>query len=306
MPNDVAPRKYLRPRHPSTWAPAPVLLVLSAVLFALMAFVAKMACARLPGPEVAFIRFVLGLLACGTAATRIALRLNNGVGLLLRGAFGGAAVLCYFLAIAHLPVGVATLLNYTAPVFTALFAASFLGEPLGPSTLGALVLTTSGVALVIRGTAPPGSLGLGPWQLVGVGSAILSGAAVATIREVRKTDGSWEIFGAFCLGGAVITGAPTVVFWVTPRPLEWVILVVVGTLSVAAQLLMTYALRYVRAAVAGIMAQLTPVAAMVLGWLFLDEKMAGLALLGAALTVVGVSWGAYLASSPVPAEPTES
>jgi drug/metabolite transporter (DMT)-like permease len=306
MPNEVASRKYVRPHHPVAWAPAPLLLVLSAVLFALMAFVAKMACARLPGPEVAFLRFVLGLAACAIAATHRGLRLHNGVGLLLRGAFGGAAVLCYFLAIAHLPVGVATLLNYTAPVFTALFAASFLGEPLGIATLGALSLTTTGVALVIRGTAPAGSLGIGLWQLVGVASAILSGAAVTTIREVRKTDGSWEIFGAFCLGGAVITGVPTVASWITPLPMEWMILVVVGTLSVAAQLLMTYALRYVRAAVAGIMAQLTPVAAMALGWLFLGERMGGFALLGAALTVAGVSWGAYLAKDPAPAETAES
>jgi drug/metabolite transporter (DMT)-like permease len=274
---------------------APLLLAISAVLFALMAFVAKMASARLPGPEVAFIRFVLGLVACGAAATRWELRMNNAVGLLLRGTFGGAAVLLYFLAIAHLPVGVATLLNYTGPVFTAVFAALFLGEPLGAATVGALALATTGVALVLGGNAPPGSLGLGTWQLVGIASAVLSGAAVATIREVRKTDGSWEIFGAFCLGGAVITGLPTLVSWVTPRPGEWVALAAVGALSVLAQILMTYSLRYVRAAPAGIMAQLTPVAAMGLGWLLLDERMTGLSLVGAALTMAGVSWGAYLA-----------
>src|SRR5437667_460281 len=82
------------------------------------------------------------------------------------GAFGGAAVLCYFLAIEHLNVGMATLLNYTAPVFTALWAWLFLGERIGRGTLGALALTTSGVALVIVGNAPPGSLGLGTWQIV--------------------------------------------------------------------------------------------------------------------------------------------
>src|SRR5262249_59018930 len=117
------------------------------------------------------------------------------------------------------------------------------------------------------GTLPAGSIRLGVWQLVGIGSAILSAAAVTTIREVRKTDGSWEIFGSFCLAGALITGVPTAADWVRPSPHEWIALVVVGLLSVAAQLAMTYALRYVRAAVAAILAQLTPVAAMILGWL---------------------------------------
>ena len=41
------------------------------------------------------------------------MRATNKVGLLMRGAYGGAAVLFYFLGIAHLPVGIATLLNYT-------------------------------------------------------------------------------------------------------------------------------------------------------------------------------------------------
>jgi drug/metabolite transporter (DMT)-like permease len=284
--------------------PASALLLCAAVLFALMAVLARMAATALPGPEVAFVRFCIGLVACAIAATRFRLRTNNRIGLLLRGGFGGAAVLLYFLAIEHLPVGVATLLNYTAPVFTAVYAAIFLGETVKSATVGALILTTVGVVLVITGVAPDGSLGLGGWQMVGIGSAVLSGAAVATIREVRKTDGSWEIFAAFCIGGALVTSVPTTMRWVTPSAAHWVLLVLVGVLSVGAQLLMTYALRFVRAAVAGIIAQLTPVAALAMGWIFLGEKIAGRALVGAALTLVGVSWGAFLASSDA-ASPVE-
>jgi drug/metabolite transporter (DMT)-like permease len=305
-PVPVAPAAPNEPEPIRAMAPASMLLVLAAVLFALMAVVAKSTAAALPGPEVAFVRFCIGLLACGIAATRVRLRAKNKLGLILRGSYGGAAVLLYFLAIAHLPVGVATLLNYTAPIFTALYAAVFLDEAVRPATLGALALTTTGVALVITGTAPQGSLGLGAWQMVGVASALLSGAAVATIREVRKTDGSWEIFAAFCLGGALITSVPTAFGWVSPSRVEWAELFVVGLLSVLAQLLMTYALRFVRAAVAGIIAQLTPVAALAMGWIFLREAIVGVALLGAAITLAGVSWGAYLASSDGPGPVEES
>lgn len=271
-------------------------LIGAALVFALMALATKVACARLPGPQVAFVRFVIGLGACAIAGLRVRMRARNKVGLLLRGAYGGAAVLFYFIAIAHLPVGIATLLNYTAPVFTAIYAAVFLGEAITRGTLFALALTSVGVALVIGGTAPAGSLALGPWQLIGLLSAMLSGAAVATIREVRKTDGSWEIFAAFCLAGAVICAGPALQGWVRPRPLEWKILVLVGVLSVIGQLLMTHALRYVRAAVGGIIAQLTPVTSIVLGWMMFRDRIAGLALAGAALTLAGVSVGAYLAS----------
>src|SRR5687767_4673058 len=101
---------------------------------------------------------------------------------------------------------------------------------------------------------------------------MLSGAAVATIRQVRQSDGSWEIFAAFCIAGAVVTAPPAVAQWVWPRPGEWMVLIGVGLSSLVAQLLMTHALRYVRAAVGGVIAQLTPVASMALGWLFLDER----------------------------------
>jgi drug/metabolite transporter (DMT)-like permease len=123
---------------------------------------------------------------------------------------------------------------------------------------------------------------------------------VATIREVRKTDGSWEIFAAFCVGGGLMTALPTAARWITPTAVEWGILLAIGLLSVSGQLLLTYSLRFVSAAGAGIIIQLTPVTALALGWVLFEEKMAGLAIVGAALTLVGVSWGAYLASTPQP------
>ena len=110
---------------------------------------------------------------------------------------------------------------------------------------------------------------------------MLSGAAVATIREVRKTDGSWEIFAAFCVAGAAIcAGARRCAGWVAPTPREWVVLVVVGLTVRGRQLLMTHALRYVRAAVGGIIAQLTPVTSLALGWVLFGDRIGGLALGG--------------------------
>jgi len=270
--------------------------VAAALVFAGMALATKLAAARLPGPQIAFVRFLIGLGACAAAATRVRMRANNKLGLIMRGAYGGAAVLFYFIGIAHLPVGIATLLNYTMPVFAAIYAALFMGEPITRPTLGALTLTSVGVVLVILGTAPAGSLALDRWELAGLVSAMLSGAAVATIRDVRKTDGSWEIFAAFCVAGAAICAIPAARGWVAPTPFEWLLLVVVGLTSVVAQLLMTHALRYVRAAVGGIIAQLTPVTSLAFGWVLFGDRIGGLALAGAALTLAGVSVGAYLAA----------
>ncbi len=275
---------------------------MAALIFGLMAVLARWAAGVLPAAEIAFVRFAIGLLACAAAALRVQFRARNKLGLVLRGAYGGIAVLFYFLAIAHLPVGIATLLNYTMPVFAALYAAAFLREPVARGTLVALAMTTLGVAIVIAGTAPTGGFAFGLWHLVGLGSAMFSGAAVATIRQVRKTDGSWEIFAAFCIAGAAVTGPPAMLQWRWPTPLAWAALVGVGVTSVVAQLLMTHALRYVRAAVGGVIAQLTPVSSLAFGWLMLDERIGGLAIGGAALTLAGVTLGTYLASTREPDE----
>ncbi len=292
-------------RHPL--ASATALMTAAAMIFGVMAILAKGAAGHVPGPQIAFIRFAVGLSACAVAATRLRLRANNWRGLFWRGAFGGGAVLCYFLAIQHLTVGVATLLNYTAPVFTALWAWLFLGERIALGTVGALAVTTVGVGVVIWANAPPGSVALGRWQLVGILSSVLSGAAVATIREVRKTDGAWEIFCAFCVAGALFTGVPTSQHWVAPTGTEWAMMVGVGVTSVAAQLMMTHALRDLPAAAAGVLFQLTPVTTMVLGRVLYGERPVPLAIAGAAVTLSGVAWGAYLSAAPrvvqpVPAE----
>jgi len=285
----------VRPRA----APALLILAVCSLVFALMALIAKAAAARLPGSQVAFVRFLLGLLACAAISVRRPLRARNKRGLFLRGVFGGAAVLCYFITIEHLPVGVATLMNYTAPVFTAFWAALFLREPLSGASVAALALATCGVALVSLGTARLQPVGAGHWFVVGALSAILSGAAVAVIREVRKTDGAWEIFAAFCAAGAVIAGIPAVRGWIPPTGREWWLLVAVGLLSVIAQVGFTWSLRYIRAAPAGIIQQLTPVAALALGWLDYGDRISAMSALGAAIALSGVSWGAWHISRDV-------
>jgi drug/metabolite transporter (DMT)-like permease len=290
-------------------AVSPVLaMCASALLFAVMAAVAKLAAAAVPGAEVAFFRFSLGTLVCLSVHLRRGLKPVNKRGLLLRGLFGGCAVLCYFISIEHLPVGIATLLQYTAPAFTTLFAAAALGERPGLALLGALALTLGGVALLVIGQTPPGTgLVASRWELVGMLGAIFSGAAVATIRMVRQTDGAWEIFTAFNAGGALITLLPTVRRFVPPaQPRTALLLLAAAAISVVAQLGMTWSLRWLKASTGGILMQLTPVGALAIGAAAFGERIHPVAWAGACVALLGVSWGAHLSASrsdTLPEEP---
>jgi drug/metabolite transporter (DMT)-like permease len=204
-------------------------------------------------------------------------------------------VLLYFLAIEHLPVGTATLLNYTAPVFTAVFAALFLGERLPGVIAFAMAVTAAGVALVVwgQGRAIGGAYG---WQLVALVSSLCSGAAVTSIRAARRTDGTWEVFAMFCLVGVLCTAPSAVQRWRDPTAGEWLLLGGVGLLAVVAQLLMTHALGAVEAAVTGIINELAVVTSIFLGTTLDHEPLPRMSAIGAAITLVGVAWAARVSA----------
>jgi drug/metabolite transporter (DMT)-like permease len=269
----------------------------SAALFGVMALAAKLAAARLPGTEIAFMRFavmLVPLLAVPRLARR-ALDFERADLLIYRGVFGGTAVLLYFLAIAHIPVGIATLLNYTSPVYSIAFAALFLGEHVDRRLLLPLAAALVGMVLAAGGGHTSGPLlQLGRWELVGIASSVLSGAAFAAIRAARRTEGSWSIYGSFSLCGLLATAPFAWRSFERPTPREWFLLVAVGVCSLLAQLLMTWAFRWVTNLQAGVISQLTVVLSILLGAVVLGDRLTLVQSVGSVLTLAGVVGAVWL------------
>lgn len=271
-----------------------LMMAASSVCFALMAFAAKLAAARLSGGEIAFCRFAFMLIPL-LAVPRIgrkAVEFQRLDLLAYRGIFGGVAVLLYFLAIAHIPVGIATLLNYSSPVFSVVFAALFLGERADRRLLIPLAAALLGLALTVTGDGGT-SFHFGVWEMVGLASGVLSGAAVTAIRAARRTEGSWAVYGSFSLCGLLATAPFALPGFDAPTLREWLLLAAVGGASVVAQLLMTWAYRWVTNLEAGVISQLTVVLSMLLGVAFLGDRLTPVQVLGGALTlggVIGVAW----------------
>ncbi|MFL6290372.1 MAG: DMT family transporter [Thermoanaerobaculia bacterium] len=278
-----------------------LMMAASSVCFALMAFAAKLAAARLSGGEIAFCRFAFMMvpLLLVPRIGRKAVEFQRLDLLAWRGIFGGTAVLLYFLAIAHIPVGIATLLNYSSPVFSVVFAALFLGERADRRLLIPLAAALLGLTLTVFGNPGSGrALHLGRWELVGMASGVLSGAAVTAIRAARRTEGSWAVYGSFSLCGLLATAPFALPRFAAPSLREWLLLAAVGGASVVAQLLMTWAYRWVTNLEAGVISQLTVVVSMLLGVGFLGDRLTTLQLLGGALTVGGVLGVAMTQSPP--------
>ena len=277
-------------------------MVAGATMFGLMAFSAKIASARLSGPEVAMLRMAVGLLPCilipriRRAATQFQ-RLDL---ILYRGVFGGVAVMLYFLAIEHTTAGIATLLNYTAPIWSGLFSMLFIGERVSARVLIPLPIAMVGVFLV----AHAGSFDFNRWGIVGLTSAVFSGAAVTAIRAARRAENSWSVYASFCLFGLLVNLPFALRSWKTPTGLEWIALVATAAFAMGAQLVLTFSLRWVDALTVGVISQLAVLIAMALGAIFLHEEITAVAALGSAMTIAGVVGVTYVTSlgKQVPAE----
>ncbi len=269
-------------------------MVVAATMFGAMAFAAKIASARLSGPEVAMIRMAVGLAPCAIIPRyrRAALQFHRLDLLFYRGFFGGLAVMLYFLAIEHTTAGIATLLNYTAPIWSGLFSMLFIGERISARVLLPLPVALIGIFLVVHG----GPFGFGRWEIVGLSSAVVSGAAVTAMRAARRAENSWSVYASFCFLGMLVNAPLALRSWKTPIGNEWFALATTSLFAMGAQLLLTFSLRWVDAMTVGVISQLAVLISMSLGATFLHERITGMAALGSALTIAGVVGVTYVTS----------
>jgi drug/metabolite transporter (DMT)-like permease len=264
-----------------------------------MAFAAKIAAARLSGPEVAMVRMAFGLLPVLLVPRwlRAARSMQRFDLLIYRGVFGGIAVMLYFVALQHASVGVATLLNYTSPIWSGLFSMLLLRERFGARVLIPLPIALFGIFLVVHAHARPGEvLGFGRWELAGALSAVAGGAAITAIRAARRTESSWAVYASFCFFGMLVNAPLALLRWQWPHSDEWVALAATGLLAMGAQLFMTFSLRWLDAMTTGVISQLAVVVSFILGAVFLHDRISPAGALGSALTIGGVIGVIYLTS----------
>ncbi|HYG66047.1 MAG TPA: DMT family transporter [Anaeromyxobacteraceae bacterium] len=288
-----------RDNSPPTRGQARALLFGSAVLFGLSAVLTRVA-VRAPGGmnggQVTFVRFALGLALVGLLfVARPGTFRPVRLGLLAsRGAFGGASALLYFLSLALIPAGEATLLNNTFPIFAVLISFFLLDERPTVHLALALVVASAGVVLVLGGGET--SLGLGFGELFGILSGLCGGIAVTSIRALRATDNAPTIFFAFAVGGLVASAPFAFGAW-TAGPVAWIAALGVGIVAFLAQLLMTEAYGALSVAEAALWQQLTPIASYL--WaLGIGESISLATVAGVLLGVAGIVYGSLLGHRP--------
>jgi drug/metabolite transporter (DMT)-like permease len=247
------------------------------------------------------------LLAVAVLFRRTALRPPSGRLLVLVVAHGliGVAALqwTYFVAIDRLPVGMALLLEYQAPILVALWARFVQRRPVNRNLWLGLVLAVTGLACAteVWNGARFDSLGL----LAGFGAAaayacyfLIGEAAVSNTDPLRMIVWSFGV-GTVALNlGKPLTGFEPhllnhqvsllgsldgghVRLWMA---LAWV--VVLGT--VVPFFAGLFALGFVRATTVTVIAMLEPIGVSALGWAWFGESLSAIAIIGCFAVVAGI------------------
>lgn len=139
-----------------------------------------------------------------------------------------------------LPLAEATVLGFTTPVFAVIFSALLLKERVGPYRWAAVVVGFAGVLVIAR---PDGHLPLFG-SLVGLCAGLMVALISIQVRDLTRTDEPLSIVFWFAALSTPVL-ALFLPFTATGHtPEQWLLLMGLGMLGCAGQLLLTASLRY--------------------------------------------------------------
>jgi len=217
--------------------------------------------------------------------------------LLARCVTGLSAMACYFYAIPLIPLTTAVVLQWTSPLFVALFSGFLIKERVSPFLFGCIIVAFSGTILIIS----PSFEAIEVNALYALISGILSALAYLSIRQLRTTASSESVvfwFAVFC----VIVSLPLSANELTSLSIyEIQVLIGVGVTAGIGQIGMTRAYHAAKAAYIGAFSYSTVVMSWIYGLLIFDETLSFWDMIG---TLLIVSSGIVLAiTSPKEATP---
>jgi drug/metabolite transporter (DMT)-like permease len=212
---------------------------------------------------------------------------------LLLGTFGMAAVnFTYLFAISKIHVAAAILLQYLAPVFIALHSAIFLREKLGRTTIVALIGALVGCYLVV-GAYNLNILALNSAGILGGLGAALSFAWWSVHGEYgMRRYNPWTVMFWAMFFAAIewnLIHPPLAAFTRAYAPIVWVWILYIGVIGTILPFGFYFeGINLIRSTRASITATLEPITAGLIAYIFLNEIMEPLQLLGGVLVIAAV------------------
>ena len=194
-----------------------------------------------------------------------------------------AAQLGWFFALTLIPLGQVVAIEFTMPIWTALLAASFLGERMNLAKILAIALGLFGVAIIVR----PGTSGVDPGQLIALGAAVGFGTSIAMMKSLTRTETTLRIIFWMLVIQSAAGFFPALHVWQWPSAWAWGWLIVIAFCGTFSHYCMARAMLHAEATVVVPMDFLRVPLTAAAGWLLYAERLDAFTVLGAALILTG-------------------
>jgi drug/metabolite transporter (DMT)-like permease len=273
-----------------------VLMLVACAIFTVMSVLIKALDGRIPVAEVMFFRSALAVPVVLLVIARArpgrpvieTLRTKRLPAHVLRAMTGTAAQACAFYALALLPLAEHTALTNTTPIFVALLAIPFLGEKVGIHRAAAVLLGFAGILVIALGQGGfsgrlEGAAQLG--LLIAVGNGVFSAATTLLVRRLSDTEPSTTITLWQSLLMTAFAAVALPFGWTTPTAHELILLVGIGLLGGAAQIMLTEAWASAQVSAIAPYSYSSLLWAILFGWVVFGDVPGWLTILGAALIV---------------------
>ena len=242
--------------------------------------------------QAAFIRYAMGVVIMAPIILRVRwTRIASGrVGMFLtRGLVHGAGVMLWFYAMAHIPIAEVTALGFTAPIFTTIGAALFLGEKVRARRIGAVLMGFAGALIILR----PGIAVIDPGAIAQLVAAPLFAASFILAKKLTETDPTRVIVGGLTIIVTLVLLVPALLVWRTPTPVELGWLFATASFATAGHLTLTQAFRAAEITATQPVAFLQLVWATLLGYYAFGETPDMFTWIGAAVIVASATYIAH-------------
>ena len=215
----------------------------------------------------------------GLAAMRTT-RLPQHVG---RNIIHYGAQLGWFFALTLIPIGQVVAIEFTMPIWTALLAATFLGERMTVWEIAAIVLGLVGVVVIVR----PATSEINPGQLIALGAALGFGISVAMVKSLTRTEQPLAIMFWMLVVQSAAGLFPALYVWQWPAAHLWFWVVVIAFCGTFSHYCMARAMLHADATVVIPMDFLRVPLSAAAGWLIYSERLDLFTVTGAVLILTG-------------------
>jgi drug/metabolite transporter (DMT)-like permease len=258
-----------------------LLMMFSAFFFALTDVVIKFLSPAITATEIAFFRFFVGVavLVLLMVPRGISLKGDRTWVLLVRGVSGTLTFMCLLKSISLIPLANAMVLFYTFPVFAVFFSFLLFREPVGLGEIVLIVMGMVGIYVLLN----PGAHQYNRGDVFALLGGCLAGFTVVLVRKLRETNGPLTIYFYFCLVGGLLCFPPFLREFRLPSLGQFILLVLLGFLFLAAQLFMNQGFKFCKASEGSVIMMSELVFVGIAGVLIFNEGLSTGFLVGAFL-----------------------